>query len=124
MKAIDVWSVGVTFLCILTGQFPFFQSNSDDEAIIEITNIFGKKAMQELAYSLSKLHLLMLDRRFDTNIPTRHPSSLRAVVRKMAPHMESIGNEGFQLLDGMLCIDSRNRLTAAQALEMVQGFNW
>ena len=51
--AIDIWSVGVTFLCILTGQFPFFQSNNDDEALIEITSIFGKKAMENLALKLS-----------------------------------------------------------------------
>jgi serine/threonine protein kinase len=51
--AIDIWSVGVTLLCILTGQFPFFQSNDDGDAIMEIGHIFGRSKMQAIARSLS-----------------------------------------------------------------------
>jgi hypothetical protein len=32
--------------------FPFFASNDDLEALMEISHIFGKKAMEELAHKL------------------------------------------------------------------------
>lgn len=43
--AIDIWSVGIIILCILTRRFPFFHSNDDVEALMEIGTIFGKKKM-------------------------------------------------------------------------------
>jgi hypothetical protein len=39
----------------LTGQFPFFQSNDDGDAILEIAHILGKKKMETIARGLSKL---------------------------------------------------------------------
>lgn len=57
--AIDMWSVGVTYLCILTGQFPFFQSNDDQAALMEIAHIFGKTAMREVAASFSNDRLIL-----------------------------------------------------------------
>ena len=35
--------------------FPFFASNDDVEALLEISTIYGKKAMIELAKKLSEL---------------------------------------------------------------------
>ena len=53
-QAIDMWSVGVVFLCILSGMFPFFASNDDVEALLEISHIFGKEPMAALAQSLGE----------------------------------------------------------------------
>jgi serine/threonine protein kinase len=47
--ALDIWSVGVTLLCFLTRRFPFFASNDDTEALMEIAAIFGKKGVEKCA---------------------------------------------------------------------------
>ena len=59
--AIDVWSAGVTLLCILCGQFPFFQSNDDGDAILEIAHIYGKKKMESIARSLSMFYFAVFN---------------------------------------------------------------
>ncbi|KAK3319580.1 kinase-like domain-containing protein [Cercophora scortea] len=59
---IDIWSVGVILLTILSRRFPFFNSADDVEAMIEIATIFGTKRMR----SAGQLHGCM----FETTIPT------------------------------------------------------
>jgi cell division control protein 7 len=59
---IDIWSAGVILLTILSRRFPFFNSEDDIEAMIEISTIFGQKRMKQCAY----LH----GTAFETNIPT------------------------------------------------------
>jgi cell division control protein 7 len=44
--AIDIWSVGIMLLCFLTRRFPFFNSNDDIEALMEIATIFGGKRIE------------------------------------------------------------------------------
>lgn len=50
--AIDIWSVGVILLSIVTNQYPFFQSNTDADALLEIAGVFGKKEIKKLAAKL------------------------------------------------------------------------
>ncbi|KAF9098051.1 hypothetical protein BGX23_007208 [Mortierella sp. AD031] len=59
--AIDIWSVGVILLCFLTGRFPFFHSDDDLEALLEIAVIFGQREMAKVAATFN--------RTFETNIP-------------------------------------------------------
>lgn len=40
-----MWSIGVIFLTVLTKMYPFFHSTDDQEAIVEIANIFGHDNM-------------------------------------------------------------------------------
>ena len=50
--AIDIWSVGSIFLSLATHRYPFFQSNTDTEALVEIACVFGKSRIQNLATKL------------------------------------------------------------------------
>ncbi|KAK4442689.1 kinase-like protein [Podospora aff. communis PSN243] len=59
---IDIWSVGVILLTILSRRFPFFNSADDVEAMIEIATIFGSKRMR----AAGQLHGCI----FETSIPT------------------------------------------------------
>lgn len=47
--ALDIWSAGIMLLCFLTRRFPFFNSNDDTEALIEIAAIFGRKKIERCA---------------------------------------------------------------------------
>lgn len=46
---IDIWSIGVIFLTLLTGRYPFFNSPDDLESIVELACIFGQKSMSQAA---------------------------------------------------------------------------
>ena len=39
--AVDVWSAGVTMLCILSSCYPFFKAQNDMEALAQIVTVFG-----------------------------------------------------------------------------------
>ncbi|KAI8899870.1 kinase-like domain-containing protein [Globomyces pollinis-pini] len=110
-RAIDLWSVGVIFLSILTGQFPFFQSMDDQEALIEISHIFGKQKMRQLAAKLN--------RTFETNIPAiATPLTFEYIIKQMKPEMlPLVGVEGISLLEGLMELDPNERLTADKALQ-------
>lgn len=53
----DIWSVGVILLCFLSGRFPFFHSDDDLEALLEIAVVFGQREMAAVAATFSKFSL-------------------------------------------------------------------
>jgi len=60
--SIDMWSAGVILLTLLSRRFPFFHSADDIDALLELTNVFGKKKMREIS--------LLHGQVFETNIPS------------------------------------------------------
>ncbi|ORX86743.1 kinase-like protein [Anaeromyces robustus] len=108
--AIDVWSVGVILLSIFSQRFPFFNSNDDYEALLELGCIFGRKKMKYVAY--------MLERTYETNIPSiqEKPLTFKELVYNLNPDMY-IPNEGFDFLSRLLTLDPKTRITAKDALK-------
>ena len=47
--AVDIWAAGTILLFFLTGKFPLFHCPNDAEALVEISVIIGKKAMEKAA---------------------------------------------------------------------------
>lgn len=47
--AVDIWSAGVTLLCILSQRYPFFQSPDDLTALCEIACVCGSEQLQFVA---------------------------------------------------------------------------
>jgi hypothetical protein len=47
--AVDMWSAGMILLFFLARKFPFFQSNDDVEALLEIACIIGRRRMEKAA---------------------------------------------------------------------------
>ncbi|KAG0291089.1 hypothetical protein BGZ96_005491 [Linnemannia gamsii] len=52
--ALDIWSVGVILLCFLSGRFPFFHSDDDLEALLEIAVVFGQREMATVAATFNR----------------------------------------------------------------------
>lgn len=114
---IDIWSVGVILLTILSKRFPFFNSADDVEAMIEIATIFGREKMKEAG----KLHGCA----FETTIPTIGSggfsferiilwSTCRSDSEKTLPADEKLAVE---FLKRCLDLDPRHRISAEEALE-------
>ena len=47
--AVDIWSAGVIFLCILSGRYPFFKAHDDMSALAQIVSLMGSKAIADAA---------------------------------------------------------------------------
>ncbi|KAJ7092563.1 kinase-like domain-containing protein [Mycena epipterygia] len=79
--AIDVWAAGTILLFFLSGKFPLFQCTDDNEALMEIAVILGKKKMEKTA----TLH----SRTFATNVPSVTESGItwNSFVTKQNPDL-------------------------------------
>ncbi|KAJ3397382.1 hypothetical protein HDU92_008373 [Lobulomyces angularis] len=110
-RALDMWSVGVCFASLISGRYPFFQSNDDMEALLEIGHIYGLKEMKKVAR--------LCGRTYETNIP----SSLRLdslswerIIEKFRAGREQFPKEGIELLKQLLTLSYKKRITAKEAL--------
>ncbi|MBE3046659.1 protein kinase [Candidatus Bathyarchaeota archaeon] len=121
---IDVWSVGVILLTILSRRFPFFNSADDVEALVEIATIFGTKKMK----AAGLLHGCVVE----TTIPTvgLHGFPLEKIVlwstcrsdggRGSGSGGQPLNDEerlAVEFLNRCMDLDPSKRIGAAEALE-------
>lgn len=114
---IDIWSVGVILLTIMSRRFPFFNSADDVEAMIEIATIFGQKRMR----AAGQLHGCM----FETNIPTIGAAgfSLERIIlwsTCRSDNNETLSDDEKVALDFLtrcLELDPSRRISADEALD-------
>jgi cell division control protein 7 len=120
--SIDIWSAGVILLTLLARRFPFFQSADDIDAVLEITNILGKKKIEETAF----LHGQILE----TNIPSYSDkghsfekiilwSTNRSQKDKNGHRTQGLRpdeKEAVALLERCMECDPSKRITAEEAL--------
>jgi len=118
---IDIWSVGVILLTILSRRFPFFNSADDVEALIEITTIFGSKKMK----AAGLLHGCVME----TTIPTigLHGFNLEKIILWSTCRTDG-GKDGqgqpldddeklaVEFLNRCLELDPSKRISASEAL--------
>ncbi|UYI26468.1 cell division control protein 7 [Encephalitozoon cuniculi] len=107
--AIDMWSVGVIFLTILTTQYPFFYSSDDIDSIVEIATIFGHAEMRKAAKFYGRVWRSNIDSIPEERIP------FETIVESLNPWAE-VGSDGYDLLYRMLDLCSSSRITASDAL--------
>ena len=100
----------------MTRRYPFFQSHDDQDAIVEIACIFGKK---EMAFFVNMLRVF--ERDWMCNVPSVPEEHLTwsSVVQKLVPAavFKAIPASAFDLLEKCLCLDPNKRITAKGALK-------
>ncbi|KAF2808049.1 kinase-like protein [Mytilinidion resinicola] len=119
--ALDMWSAGVILLTFLSRRFPFFHSADDIDALLEITNIFGRKKMKETS--------LLHGQVFETNIPSYTESGhgfekiILWCTNRHGKHdngekIRMVGEEREALvfMEKLLECDPKKRMTADDAL--------
>lgn len=85
LSAVDIWSAGVIFLCVLSTRYPFFQSPNDLTSLVEIASIFGTKEIKGNTLLAYRAHFkdlaLSLNRRvvFPFEMPKQN---LRQLIHK------------------------------------------
>ncbi len=47
--AVDMWSAGVIFLCVLSGRYPFFRAHDDLSALTQIISLLGSDTCSKAA---------------------------------------------------------------------------
>lgn len=52
--AVDIWAVGVIFLSLLSGCYPFFKATDDVTALAEIITLFGDRCLLKTAHKLGR----------------------------------------------------------------------
>jgi cell division control protein 7 len=121
--AIDIWSAGVIMLTLLARRFPFFHSTDDIDALLELTQIFGKRRMREAA--------LIHGQVMETNIPSysENGHSLEKIIiwstgrnakdedgNRINP-LNDDEREAINFLEQCMELDPVKRITAADALD-------
>ncbi|KAK3314291.1 kinase-like domain-containing protein [Apodospora peruviana] len=114
---IDIWSVGVILLTILSRRFPFFNSADDVEALIEIATIFGQRRMR----AAGVLHGCMLE----TTIPTigMQGFNLERIIlwstcrSDTGETLSDDEKKAVEFLNRCLDLDPSKRISAEEALE-------
>jgi cell division control protein 7 len=118
--SLDMWSVGVILLTMLSRRFPFFHSADDIDALLEITTIFGRKKLRETS--------LLHGQIFETNIPSYSEGghSLEKIILwctgrtgdKTQPkkELDDEEKEAVQFLHRLLECNPAKRITAEEAM--------
>lgn len=114
---IDIWSVGVILLTILSRRFPFFNSADDVEAMIEIATIFGQKRMR----GAGLLHGCM----FESSIPTigQQGFNLERIIlwstcrNETGEALTNDEKKAVEFLGRCLELDPSKRISADEALQ-------
>eukprot|EP01132_Coremiostelium_polycephalum_P001175 gene1175-1487_t len=109
--AIDIWSVGVIILCIISGRYPFFISPDDLTSLAEIISIIGTDKIIELANMLDKRIFI------SHQVPYTSWKSLAMRLRnESGEEKENIPMEAYDLLERCLDLNPFTRITASEAL--------
>jgi cell division control protein 7 len=116
LVALDNWSAGVVLLSLITRQFPFFQSNDDQEAVVEVACLLGAKQMKTAAETYN--------RRWRVNIPSIRDEKVlwselvhnynRPLLRQMNAKQQY---QLWDFCDRIMDPWYETRMTAAQALQ-------
>ncbi len=108
-EKLDMWSIGVILLCILSVQYPFFLSTEDIDGLIEIGVLFGHSEMRKAASRFGRVWRSNITSISEVGV------GLEEIVDKLNPANIADGVT-FDLLMKLMELDPEKRISAAEAL--------
>jgi len=109
-RAIDIWSVGVIMLCILTTQYPFFLSIEDVDGLAEMGVVFGHAEMRKTAKLYGRVWKSNLQSIPEDRMP------FEQLIKCLNPNI-AMDEATVDLLYRMLDLNSESRITAREAMD-------
>jgi casein kinase II subunit alpha len=109
--SIDMWSLGLTFACMIFGRSPIQCGDNDEEQLECVAEFVGGKAIHEYATSLQ----VEIESSRATALLTRRGRGIAAYAEKY--HRGKFPDEAIHLLERLLMVDHRRRITARDALK-------
>jgi casein kinase II subunit alpha len=108
--SIDIWSLGVTFAIMLFGRSPIQCGENDVEQLSNVADFVGGKAIIDYAQSLN------ID--LDSGTKTELLRSRRKGIAEYVDRTQKgkFPKDAVELLEKMMTVDHRKRITAAEAL--------
>lgn len=108
-RLIDMWSIGVIMLCILTTQYPFFLSMEDIDGLSELGIIFGHAEMRKVAKHYGRVWKSNLTSIKEEGIP------FDVLIKNYNPNLE-LEQSAIDLLSELLDPYDTSRIEADEAL--------
>uniref|UniRef100_A0A0A9YHR4 non-specific serine/threonine protein kinase n=1 Tax=Lygus hesperus TaxID=30085 RepID=A0A0A9YHR4_LYGHE len=111
--AVDIWAVGVIFLCILSRTYPFFRSPDDVTALAELITVFGSEEIRAVAQKLGRNVICS-----EVKKPVNLEKVCKLLSRRKCGSNEAIfPPEAYDLLRRLLDLDPSTRISAEEALQ-------
>ena len=111
-RSIDIWSIGVIYLCLLTRRYPFFNSPDDQDALIEIACIVGTNSLEKVALLCGRTWKHSLP-----DVPAEH-IGFEVLVKTLNSELsQQLPNEAFDLAYKLMNPNWFERITIDDALE-------
>lgn len=127
-SALDIWSAGVIFLCLLSAKYPFFRPKDDTSGIMQIVTIFGSQRCIEAAKLLGKQLYCSPPQPSQSLTTVCQQLRLARSVKGVKKPVKSSGVQeeksswiaappaAYELLEQCLNLNSFQRITATQAM--------
>jgi cyclin-dependent kinase len=111
---VDMWSMGCIFAEMLTGA-PLFNGHSDGEQLLKIFKLFGTPTKDEWPGLLTcpNVKVIMSDARYAAQFDQHYTSNFHEFIRNS--ELCNLGEDGIELLKGMLQFQPSRRISAADA---------
>ena len=111
-RSIDIWSVGVIYLCLLTKRYPFFNFLDYQNALVEIAWIVGTNSLERVALLCGRIFKHSLP-----DVPTEH-IGFEALIKSLNPELaDKLPVEGFDLAYKLMNPNWFERITVDEALD-------
>jgi casein kinase II subunit alpha len=108
--SLDMWSLGCMFAAMIFRKDPFFHGHDNNDQLVKIAKVRGTDEL----FDYLTTYDLELDTQYDGILGTHTKKPWEKFITQDNKHL--VSPEALSFLDGLLCYDHQQRLTAKEAM--------